>query len=208
MRLHADPRSSSSLRVLCYLRFKGIALTLVPVRLADDEQQAPAFVACNPSASVPALELDGDAAGTRWLTQSQAIVELLEARHPDPAALPRDELARARVRSLCALVACDIHPLSNLRVRRALAEQLGADAAAQWSRDWTLRGLASLEAWIEPQAGRFCHGDALTMADFFVAPAVLNAQRFRCDLAPFPVLRGLYERCLQHPAFEPMRLAA
>lgn len=201
MRLHADPRSSSSLRVLCYLRHKGISLEIVPVSLQAGAQRASAFLALNPSGAVPVLELDDG----RTLAQTQAILEWLEEQHPQPPMLPTDPWQRAQVRSLCALVACDIHPVTNMKVRQAVAARAGDEATQRWVGEWTHAGLDAMEGWLARHAGRYSVGDSLTLADFFVAPLAFNARRFGVALEGRPVLQRVFAACLALPAFEPLR---
>lgn len=201
MKLYVDPASSSSLRVLCYLRHKGLALDVQPISLRAGDHRAPAFAAINPSRAVPALDL-----GTEGVVaQSLAILEYLEALHPEPPALPAGALAQARVRALCGLVASDIHPVTNMRVRNAVAALAGDEAAKQWTREWTDAGLDAVDAWIARHGGRFAVGDALSFADFFVAPMAFNVRRFGGDLARHSRVAAVYDRCLALPAFEPLR---
>lgn len=208
LRLHGYYRSSAAFRVRIALNLKGLAYATVPVNLLAGEQRASAYLARNPQGLVPALELsDGTV-----LTQSPAILEWLEETHPQPPLLPADPLARARVRALCDAVACDIHPLNNLRVLRYLEHTLGGDKAARdaWYRHWVREGFTALEAQIGE--GAFCAGDAPGMAEAFLVPQVYNALRFEVDMGEFPRLAALYARCLAlrpfgdaHPDAQPDR---
>lgn len=204
--LHTYWRSSAAYRVRIALHLKGLAFDSVPVHLVQGggEQRTPAFAARNPQKLVPTLQ-HGDAV----LTQSLAIIEYLDETWPDVALLPRDALARQRTRALAQLVACDIHPLGNLRVLQYL-ERDGAfdDAArAQWIAHWVGDGLAAFEALLEGWggSGRYCIGDAPTLADCALVPQLYNAHRFGIDLAPFPRLRAIETACLALPAFEAAR---
>jgi maleylacetoacetate isomerase len=203
MRLYIDPRSSASLRVLCYLAYKGLSVPVAPLRLMAGEHLQADYGLVNPARAVPALEADD---GT-VLTQSLAIMELFEQLHPEPPALPAEPLARARVRALCGLVACEMHPLTNMRVRRAVAQQRDEAAALSWCRHWTRSGLAAAERMLDGGSG-FCFGPAPGMADFLLAPQALNAIRFGCDLAEFPRVRQVYWTCQDHPAFAALIEAA
>jgi maleylacetoacetate isomerase len=146
---------------------------------------------------VPALELDGVT-----LFESMAIVEYLEETHPQPPLLPRGAAERARVRAIAQVVACDIHPLDNLRVLRYLAHELKADDAVRekWYAHWIEEGFAALEL-VLPESGSFCFGDAPTVADVFLVPQVANAIRYKVELSPYPRVRRIYEACMQLPAF-------
>lgn len=198
MKLYVDPGSSSSLRILAYANFKGIAAEPVVVSLREGQHVAGAYAALNPSRSVPALD-PGDG---NLITQSLAMMELLEVWFPQPAALPVSPLAQAKVRSLCCLVACDIHPLTNMRVRHALSTAgYGNDKAGAWCSMWTRQGLQTLEAWFAQYAGKYSFGDDISFADFFVAPMILNARRFGCEIEEFPRANWIYANCLAHPAF-------
>ncbi len=204
--LHTYWRSSAAYRVRIALHLKGLAFDSVPVHLVQGggEQRTPAFAARNPQKLVPTLQ-HGDAV----LTQSLAIIEYLDETWPDVALLPRDAVARQRTRALAQLVACDIHPLGNLRVLQYL-ERDGAfdDAArAQWIARWVGDGLAAFEALLEGWggSGRYCIGDAPTLADCALVPQLYNAHRFGIDLAPFPRLRAIETACLALPAFEAAR---
>ena len=203
MKLHIDPRSSSSLRVLCVVAHKQIALEVVALSLVQGEHLGDAYRAINPAAAVPALVLDD---GT-VLIQSLAIVEWLEARHPEPALVPRDDTALARMRGICGYVASEVHPITNMRVRKQIAAMQPGDAAAgalataAWCRQRSDEALSTLERLLTPVAGAFCFGDTATLADFFVTPALLNAERFGCDVAGWPTLSRIYATCLALPSF-------
>ena len=205
LRLYTYFRSSAAYRVRIALHLKGLPYEAVPVHLlrGGGEQHDPAYAARNPAELVPMLE-DGDLT----LTQSLAIIEYLDARHPYPALLPQDPAARARVRSLALAVACDIHPLANLRVLRYL-KGLGIEEPQrrEWSRHWIATGLMAIERLLtaDGATGSCCHGDAPTIADCCLIPQVFNATRVGCELQPWPTVLRIYEHCNE---LEPFRLAA
>jgi len=179
-------RSSACYRVRIALNLKRVAYRTVPVDLLEGAQQGEAYAARNPQRFVPLLEV-----GERRFVQSLAIVDWLDAAHPEPPLLPADADARAQVLALALTVACDIHPLNNLRVLKYLSGPLGQPQEARdaWYRHWVAEGLAALEALAAPQAGRFLFGDAPTLADLCLVPQLYNARRFEVPLDRFPVLR-------------------
>lgn len=199
-------RSSAAYRVRIALELKGIEYEQVPVHLVRDggEQHRPDFRARNPQGLVPALEV-----GDTLITQSLAIIEYLEETGPPPALLPGDAPGRARVRSLAQLVACDVHPLQNLRVLQYLTGELGVsdEARLAWIRHWISLGLQAFEERVagSDDTGRFCHGDEPGLADVCLVPQLYNAARFECDLAAWPTLGRINDACL---ALEPFRAAA
>ncbi len=186
MILYGYDVSSASYRVRIALALKGLTVTTVRKDLRAGEQRLDDFLAINPQGFVPALVLNDGAV----LTQSVAIIEYLDEIHPDPPLLPRAPLARARVRALTQAITCDIHPLNNLRVLKYLQNDLHVDKAARdtWYRHWVRSGFDALERWLERDSatGRFCHGDAPTIADVCLVPQVFNARRFELDLAAYP----------------------
>ncbi len=188
MKLYGYFRSSAAYRVRIALNLKGLAPEHASVHLRKGEQAEPRFAALNPQKFVPALETDDGAP----LTQSLAIIEYLEEVHPHPALLPTDALGRARVRAIALAIACDIHPLNNLRVLTHLGRQLGQDEEARnaWYRHWITEGFTALEAMLanDPRTGRYCHGDQPTLAAVCLVPQGYNAERFDCDLTPYPTL--------------------
>ena len=202
LKLYSYFRSSASYRVRIALKLKGLAYEYLPIHLqrGGGEQLLPAFRAVNPSALVPVLQ-DGD----HVLTQSLAIIEYLEEMHPQPPLLPADPSGRARVRALALAIACEIHPLNNLRVLRYLVRTLGAGEEAKnaWYRHWVEEGLGALEAMLagDSRTGRFCHGDTPTLADCCLVPQIFNAQRFDCQLDHLPTLMRFHEACMALPAF-------
>jgi len=201
VKLHTYFRSSAAFRVRIALNLKGLAYDAAFVHLPKGEHRAPAYCALNPQALVPTLEDAG-----RLLTQSLAIIEYLEETRPQPALLPKDPAGRARVRSLALLVACEIHPLNNLRVLQHLKRTLGQseDQVNAWYRHWIADGLAKLEAQLAGTAGtgRYCHGDAPTLADCCLVPQVFNAQRYKCDTTAYPVTMRVFAECMKLDAFE------
>lgn len=200
MKLYSFYRSSASYRVRIALNLKGLNYQSVPVHLRRAEQRAAGYLARNPQGLVPTLETAG-----RVLTQSLAIIEYLEESHPDPALLPTDPLDRARVRGVAFAIACEIHPLNNLRVLKYLQNELSLDTETRntWYRHWVDTEFAVLEQRLasESATGRFCHGDTPTLADVCLVPQVFNAQRFDCDMTRYPTIMHINDTCLALPAF-------
>ena len=202
MKLYDYFRSSAAYRVRIGLKLKGLDYQSVPVHLIRDggEQLKAEYRAVNPSALVPCLQ---DAGAT--ITQSLAILEYLDEMHPMAPLLPRDALGRARVRSLALTIACDIHPLNNLRILRYLVKDaaLTEEAKNAWYVHWIEEGFATLEAHLagSSDTGRFCHGDTPTLADCVLVPQVFNAVRFNIDLARYPTLARVDAACRELPAF-------
>ena len=203
MKLYTYFRSSAAYRVRIALNLKGLDYEAVPVHLLRDggQQLMDDYLVVNPSALVPALQ-DEDVT----LTQSMAIIEYLEEVYPRVALLPKDAIGRARVRELAQIVACDIHPVNNLRVLKYLVKHLGQSEAAktEWYRHWAIEGLRSLEAHLarNPGTGSFCHGDTPTMADCFLVPQVFNAKRFDIDVDAYPTIARINDLCVDLPAFK------
>jgi maleylacetoacetate isomerase len=200
VKLYGYFRSSAAYRVRIGLALKKLPYQALALDLRTGAQRAAAFRELNPQGLVPALVDD-----ERVVAQSLAILEYLEETHPAPPLLPRGPGERARVRQLAALVACDIHPLNNLRVLEYLERELGADQAARerWIRHWIETGFTAFEALLarSPETGRFCHGDEPTLADVCLVPQVYNARRFACALEAFPKLVEIDARCRALPAF-------
>lgn len=199
MRLYSFFRSSASFRVRIALNLKGVDYEIVPVELLRDEHRQPEFLALNPQATVPTLDDDGVV-----LAQSLAIIEYLDARVPAPRLIPAEPVARARVQWLAQLIACEIHPLNNLRVRRHLASELGLDDAAveRWQRHWIAEAFGPLEALVARwSGGRYCFGDAVSLADVCLVPQVYNARRVSTDLTPYPTLVRIADALAREPAF-------
>jgi maleylacetoacetate isomerase len=199
--LYSYFRSSASWRVRIALAWKGLPAQIVPVHLlrGGGEQHGAAYRAVNPQELVPSLLDEG-----RVLTQSVAILEYLEERHPQPPLLPAGAAERARVRALVQAIACDIHPLNNLRVLQYLKHRLGHDQAQvdEWYRHWVALGFAALETQLAPASeGPFCCGAAMSMADVLLVPQVANARRVQLDLAPYPRLCAIEAGLLTLPAF-------
>jgi len=200
MKLYGFFRSSAAFRVRIALNLKGLVYENAFIHLRKREQEKPDFLAVNPQGLVPALEIDG-----HTLIQSLPIVEYLDERYPDPPLLPRDPADRARVRALASIVACDIHPVDNLRVLRYLTRPLGHDeaAVAAWFNHWIEAGFRALEPLLagDARTGAFCHGDSPGLADITLVPQVFNSYRYSLDLAPFPTIRRIYETCMKLDAF-------
>ena len=211
MKLYGYFRSSAAFRVRIALNLKKLDYENAFIHLRRGDQSEPEFLGVNPQGLVPTLEADGET-----LTQSLAIIEYLDETHPEPPFLPRDPAGRARVRALAAIVACDIHPLNNLRVLRYLHGPLGhdQDAIEHWYNHWIISGFTAFERLLsdDPRTGAFCHGERPGLADIALAPQVVNAERYRLDLAPYPTIARIFETCMKvdafaaaHPASQPDR---
>jgi maleylpyruvate isomerase len=200
MKLYGFSRSSAAFRVRVALNLKGIAYEDGFVHLRRGEQRGAEYLAVNPQGLVPALETDG-----RTLIQSMAIIEYLDEQHPAPPLLPRDPAGRARVRALAEIVACDIHPINNLRVLRYLHGPLGHDQGAieTWYNHWIAAGFEALERLLtaDNHTGEFCHGDAPGLADIALVPQAVNSERYRLDLSPYPTIARIYANCMRLDAF-------
>lgn len=200
--LHSYFRSSASYRVRIALNLKGLPYTYVPVHLLKDggEQHTEAYQRINPAKLVPTLVDDGHA-----IAQSLAIMEYLEETHPEPALLPREPVGRARVRGLAQSIACEIHPLNNLRVLQYLEHELkiGEAAKASWYRHWITVGFTALENILatDPSTATFCHGHTPSLADCCLIPQIANSRRFDTPLEAFPTIRRIEEACLALDAF-------
>ena len=200
MKLYGYFRSSAAFRVRIALNLKGLTYDTAPIHLRRNEQNQPDYRSVNPQGLVPALENGG-----LTLIQSMAILEYLDEIHPEPPFLPKQPADRARVRALADVVACDIHPVNNLRVLRYLMRELGHDEAAiaQWYNHWIAAGFEALEPLLahDDRTGKFCHGDSPGLADIALVPQVVNAERYRLDLAQFPTLVRIYENCVRLEPF-------
>jgi maleylpyruvate isomerase len=196
VKLHGYFRSTASYRVRIALNLKGVSYTDVFHHLRRNEQNAPAYLALNPQGLLPALEGDFGV-----LTQSLAICEYLEETVPAPALLPADRVLRARVRAFAQVIACDIHPVQNLKVlARLRALKVDEASVTEWARATIAEGLAACAALIAGRAGRYCFGDTPGLADLCLVPQLVNARRFEVDLA-WPQLLAIEERCLALDAF-------
>ncbi len=210
MKLYNYFRSSASFRVRIALALKGLGYEYLPVHLARGDQKQPAYAEVSPDRLVPLLEEDD---GTR-LSQSMAIIEYLDETHPLPPLLPADALGRARVRALAQSIACEIHPLNNLRVLKYLVREMkvSEDAKNTWYRHWVREGLENFERQLAQlaqvrQAGGltpsvYCWGDTPTLADCCLVPQIFNAQRFETPLDGLPLTMAAFEACMRQPAFQ------
>jgi maleylacetoacetate isomerase len=202
VQLYGFFRSSASYRARIALNFKGIAYESVAVdlRAAASAQRSAQFLALNPEGLVPVL-VDG----AQVISQSLAIVEYLEETHPSPALLPRSPKDRARVRALTLAIACDVHPLNNLRVLNYLRAEVNQDDAGveRWYAHWIAQGLAALEQEVKATSGDACHmfGTTVTLADVFIVPQMFNARRNKCDTVPYPTLNSICAHLERLPAF-------
>lgn len=200
MKLYTYFRSSAAYRVRIALNLKGMTYEAVPVDLRPGAHRHPDYLLRNPQGLIPALE-DGPAV----ISQSLAIIEYLEETRPQPPLLPRAPLDRARVRSMALAIACDIHPLNNLRVLNYLRSPLGHDEAAVdiWYRHWIAEGFRALEEEAKRSSGdgRHVFGAEVTLADVCLVPQMFNARRFKCNLEPFPTLRAICTNLETLPAF-------
>ena len=201
MKLYGYFRSSAAFRVRIALNLKKLNYESAFIHLRRGDQRQPGFLDINPQGLVPALEVDDT-----LLIQSLPIIEYLDETHPEPPLLPSDAKGRARVRALASMVACDIHPINNLRVLRYLLRPLGQDEAAveTWYNHWIAEGFGALERLLAEggRTGRFCHGDTPGLADIVLVPQVFNANRYQSlDLTPYPTIVRIYQTCLGIDAF-------
>ncbi len=194
--LHGYFRSSAAWRVRIALALKGLSWQSVAVNLVAGEQHDPRYRSLNPQSRVPTLVCDGAV-----LTQSPAILEYLEERFPDPPLLPSDARERARIRAVCAVIGCDIHPLNNLAVLRWLEAECGVDEPGRkrWYAHWIDEGFRAIETMLAPAP--FSFADKPCLADCYLAPQIFNARRFAVPLDDFPRIRAVADACAGHPAF-------
>ncbi len=200
MKLHNYFRSSASFRVRIALELKGLAYEYIPVHLAKGEHKNPAYAALSADTLVPLLEIDGEK-----LSQSMAIIEYLDEKHPAPALLPGNALGRAKVRALAQSIACEIHPLNNLRVLKYLVRELKVEEEAKnsWYRHWCRLGLEAFERQLDQlPASSYSYGNSPTLADCCLVPQVFNAQRFDVSLDGLPRTMATFDACMALPAFQ------
>ncbi|MBK6007504.1 maleylacetoacetate isomerase [Ramlibacter ginsenosidimutans] len=201
MKLHNYFRSSASFRVRIALELKGLAYDYLPVHLVKGEHKSERYAAVSPSGLVPALETDsGEVIG-----QSMAIIEYLDETHPEPPLLPKDPLGRARVRALAQLIACEIHPLNNLRVLKYLVRDMKVTEEAKntWYRHWVRSGLEAYEAELQRlPASTFSFGDTPSLADCCLVPQIFNGKRFDVDFSGLPRTMAAFDACMKLPAFQ------
>jgi len=204
MKLYTFFRSSAAYRVRIALNLKGLSFDSIPKMLTRNEQRSPDYLAVNPQGLVPALDIDGVV-----LSQSLAIIEYLDETYQQPPLLPADPIGRAQVRSMAMAIACDIHPLNNLRVLGYLKQVLhqDGDAVNAWYRHWIGEGFAGLEwqARQHTENGRFLFADSVSAADICLVPQMFNARRFAVDLSPFPTLAAITTHLESLPAFAAAR---
>jgi maleylacetoacetate isomerase len=207
MQLHSFFNSSTSYRVRIALALKGLAYDYLPVNIRTGEHRAPQYVAdINPSAAVPAL-VDADF----HLGQSLAIIDYLDAKHPEPRLIPLDPVLRARVLELSYLLSCDIHPVNNLRILRYLQDELGVSEKQKgaWYQHWIAEGMEGVEPLLVRAAadgdGPWCFGREPTIADCCLVPQIANAQRMSCNLSAYPRALAVFHHALEHPAFAQAR---
>ena len=200
MKLYSYFRSSASFRVRIALELKKLPYDYMAVHIARGDHKKPPYADLSADTLVPLLDVDG-----LQLSQSMAIIEYLNEKHPTPALLPADAASRAKVRALAQCISCDIHPINNLRVLKYLTKELHVqdDAKNSWYRHWCREGLAAFEnqlALLPPST--FCYGDAPTLADCCLVPQIFNAKRFDTNLAGLPRTMAAFETCMALPAFQ------
>ncbi|AAN54726.1 maleylacetoacetate isomerase [Shewanella oneidensis MR-1] len=204
MILYGYWRSSAAYRVRIALNLKGVSAEQLSVHLVRDggEQHKADYIALNPQELVPTLVVDDEQDGDA-LTQSLAIIEYLDELYPKTPLLPASALERAHVRAMALTIACEIHPLNNLRVLQYLTQKLtvNEEAKSAWYHHWVATGFTALETQLVRHSGRYCFGDKVTIADLCLVPQVYNAQRFNVDLTPYPNIMRVWAECNQLPAF-------
>jgi maleylacetoacetate isomerase/maleylpyruvate isomerase len=200
MKLYTFFRSSAAFRVRIALNCKGIPYEALPISLPKGEHKLAPYLTLHPQGLVPALEDGG-----KIYVQSLAMMEYLEETRPQPPLLPANADDRAYVRALAQVIACEIHPLNNLRTLRYVKKSYGLDEEGvnAWYRHWIAAGLAGLEAFVAGanKSGRYCYRDQVTIADCCLVPQVFNAQRYQCDLAPYPAVMAIFAECMKLDAF-------
>lgn len=200
--LHSYFRSSTSYRLRIALNLKGMETTYQAHHLRHGEQRRASYLEINPQGLMPSLELSGG----EVLTQSLAIIEYLEETIPEPPLLPQDPVARAKVRAMAQMIACEIHPLNNLRILSDLKSRFGADdeAIAEWFRHWVAETFQPLEVMLvdRKSSSAFCAGDKPGLADICLVAQVANNNRFQVDMTPYPVINAIYDSCMAIPAFQ------
>jgi len=198
LKLYSYFRSSAAYRVRIALNHKGIDYQQIPVNLVMDEHNTPDYLSINPQGLVPAIKLADDTI----ITQSTAILEWLEEQYPEPNLYPHDPIIRAKVRSLCNIIACDIHPLNNLRVLKYLVEEfnINEEKKSNWYLNWIAKGFSSLEKALSPEP--FALGHKVSMVDVYLIPQVFNALRFKQDMNDYPNITRIYRACNELEAFK------
>ena len=200
MKLYTFFRSSAAFRMRIALNCKGLAYEPVAVSLPKDEHKLAGYLALHPQGLVPALEDGG-----KIYVQSLAMMEYLEETRPLPPLLPQTAEDRAYVRAVAQMIACEIHPLNNLRTLRYVKKSYGLndEGVNVWYRHWIAEGLGGLELFLAGSKyfGKYCYRDQVTVADCCLVPQVFNAQRYQCDLAPYPVIMGIFAECMKLDAF-------
>lgn len=197
MELYSYFRSSAAFRVRLALNLKGIPYTITPISLIKGEERSADYLAINPQGFVPALKLDNG----QIITQSQAIIEYLEETYPDKPLLASDPIQRAQQRAFAAVIACDIHPLNNLRILSELEQRFGAgnEQKDAWYRHWIREGFEVLESSLQQHAGHFTWGDTPSLGDVFLLPQTFNALRFHVPMDNYPTIMSIYHHCLELP---------
>ncbi len=205
MKLYGYWRSSAAYRVRIALNLKQLNAEQVSIHLVKEggQQHSEFFANLNPQELVPALTVDDNEGHEQVLTQSLAILEFLDEQYSDLPLLPTDPFAKAKVRALAQSIACEIHPLNNLRVLQHLTNELKLDEQAKnaWYQHWVVTGFDALEQTLERTSGQYCFGDTVTMADICLVPQVYNALRFKVDLAAYPNIVRVWQNCNALPAF-------
>ncbi len=200
MRLYGYFRSSAAYRVRIALNLKGVDYELVPLHLQKNEHLSADYARLNPQKLLPALQV-----GDQVITQSLAIIDYLDETYPEPALLPKDPVLRAQVRAMALSIACDIHPVNNLRVLRYLTHELGLSEERKnaWYNHWIVTGLGAVEQMLlnSPHTGAFCFGDRPGLADLCLVPQVANGRRFNCDLSGCPTVVRIADHCATLDAF-------